>query len=85
MPAVLFSAGMGRSPFRSLKTKPKKAMPPTRAAVLRAARAILYPEAGDPLPEPGTALEREAIRFVEFIGRQEAAKLTREANNAQST
>lgn len=48
---------------------------PSKAAILRAARAILYPEAGDPLPPPGSKLEKEARRFVEFIGRQEAKKL----------
>lgn len=71
------------SPFRSLKIQNRKVAKPSKAAILRAARAIVYPEAGDPLPEPGSLLEKEAHRFVEFMGRQEERKL-RESKHAQS-
>lgn len=67
---MLFSAGMGSRLFKTFRTRKVKPQPPSPAQVRRAARAILFPEAGDPLPPPGSLLEREAQKFVAFIAKR---------------
>lgn len=64
---------MASRQFRSIRSgkKPRK---PTAAQIQRAARAILFPEAGDPLPPPGSLLEQEAQKFVAFIARRQEQK-----------